>query len=264
MNALYLSIENDKRSVFFMPIYKMNGKKDGQQKYRVRINYKDALGNNKQTDRIAYGYENARIIERQLQQEFKESPPDFRISVQELYDEYISAKKYEVRESTIRRNKQFLTDYVLSTLKDKKLNQLSPSILQKWKQDMQKKNHLALSTRKNIFSEFKQMLNYAVRMGYISSNPLMKISNFKDAYSQKKSIDYYTSDDFKKFISAAKTSVECHPDNLYEWNYYIFFNIAFYTGMRKGEINALKWTDIENNTIHITRSITQKIQGGDR
>ena len=49
-----------------------------------------------------------------------------------------------------------------------------------------------------------------------------------------------------------------------EGNYYVFFYIAFYTGMRKGEINALKWTDIEDDTIHITRSIAQKLKGGDR
>lgn len=30
--------------------------------------------------------------------------------------------------------------------------------------------------------------------------------------------------------------------------------------MRKGEINALKWTDISNNTIHVRRSIAQKIK----
>ena len=34
--------------------------------------------------------------------------------------------------------------------------------------------------------------------------------------------------------------------------------------MRKGEIHALKWTDIENDIIHIRRSIAQKLKGGDR
>lgn len=43
-----------------------------------------------------------------------------------------------------------------------------------------------------------------------------------------------------------------------------FLILLFYTGMRKGEIYALKWTDIENDTIHITRSIAQKLKSGDR
>lgn len=43
----------------------------------------------------------------------------------------------------------------------------------------------------------------------------------------------------------------------------MFFNIAFYTGARKGEINALKWSDIDGNIMHIRRSIAQKLKGGD-
>jgi integrase len=54
------------------------------------------------------------------------------------------------------------------------------------------------------------------------------------------------------------------PNNIYHWNYYVFFNIAFYTSARKGEIHALKWSDIYGDTIHIRRSITQKLKGGDR
>ena len=34
--------------------------------------------------------------------------------------------------------------------------------------------------------------------------------------------------------------------------------------MRKGEINALKWSDDEPDQIHVRRSIAQKIKGGDR
>lgn len=40
------------------------------------------------------------------------------------------------------------------------------------------------------------------------------------------------------------------------------FNIAFYTGARKGEIYALKWSDIEGNILHIRRSIAQKYGKG--
>lgn len=43
----------------------------------------------------------------------------------------------------------------------------------------------------------------------------------------------------------------------------MFFSIAFLTGARKGEINALKWSDIDGNILHIRRSITQKLKGGD-
>ena len=34
--------------------------------------------------------------------------------------------------------------------------------------------------------------------------------------------------------------------------------------MRKGEINALKWSDIDGDTIRIRRSVNQKLKGADR
>ena len=79
-------------------------------------------------------------------------------------------------------------------------------------------------------------------------------------------MDFYTAEEFKRFIAAAKQRAEETEltGNIHEWNFYIFFMLAFYTGMRRGEINALKWTDIKNNSIYITRSIVQKLKGKDR
>ena len=52
--------------------------------------------------------------------------------------------------------------------------------------------------------------------------------------------------------------------SLSDWNYYVFFAIAFYTGLRKGEIFALKWSDISDHYLSVSRSITQKLKGEDR
>lgn len=46
--------------------------------------------------------------------------------------------------------------------------------------------------------------------------------------------------------------------------YYVFFAIAFYTGLRKGEIHGLKWDDISGDYLSVKRSITQKLGNGDR
>ena len=50
-----------------MPIYKMKGKKNGKQKYRVRINYVDGFGTKRQTDTVIYGLDEAKELEKQLQ-----------------------------------------------------------------------------------------------------------------------------------------------------------------------------------------------------
>ena len=248
-----------------MPIYKMNGKKDGKQKYRVRVNYIDRLGKAKQIDRVAYGLDEAKQLERELNYQLKQETPTVKMTVQALYDEYIEALKPEVRETTLEKNKQNLKNNVLDTLGNVKLDKLTIPVLQKWKQNIEQKN-LSIRTRQNRYSEFRALLNYAVKMEYLSQNPLIKVGNFKAPLQPKKEMQYYTADEFKKFIQKAKEEAIQSENNGYmnKWHYYVFFNIAFYTGLRKGEIHALQWTDIKDGYLSVTKSIAQKLKGGDR
>ena len=259
--------------MIFMPIYKMEGKKDGLQKYRVRINYTDSSGKAKQTDRVAYGKEAAKALELQLRSDIKtESVRN--ITIRQLYDEYIKVKQYEVRENTMRTVRGPLEQYVIPELGDCRLKDLTVARLQRWKQKVEQakslKNpskNISLMMKQNIYGTFRTMLNYAVRMEYILKNPLLTVGNFKNPYEIKKEMMFYTPDEFRKFIAAARraaTAAERLDGNTYEWNFYVFFSIAFYTGLRKGEINALKWTDIEGEILHVRRSIAQKLQGGDK
>lgn len=168
--------------------------------------------------------------------------------------------------------KRRLDYYIMPTLGQYRIDKLNTPILQKWKtyvEEMQttKGKPLSLRTKQSAYCELRAVLNYAVKMEYINRNPLFSIDNFKDAYATKTKIEFYTASEFLMYISEAKKQAilaEKNSGNIHEWNFYIFFMIAFYTGMRKGEIYALQWTDIENDIIHITKSITQKLRGEDR
>lgn len=58
-------------------------------------------------------------------------------------------------------------------------------------------------TRRNSFQVLKAVLNYGVKMEYINFNPLNKIDNFKDSYSEEKKIQFYTPTEFKLYIAQA-------------------------------------------------------------
>ena len=100
-------------------------------------------------------------------------------------------------------------------------------------------------------------------MEYITQNPLLKIGNFRDVNTIKDEMQYYTPDEFRQYINAARFCAEKSPTNA-DWDYYVFFCIAFYMGLRKGEIHALKWNDISGEYLSVKRSITQKLKGQDR
>lgn len=79
-----------------------------------------------------------------------------------------------------------------------------------------------------------------------------------------KKTDFYTPIEFKKFITAARETAINSDESVKDWSYYVFFNIAFFCGMRKGEIYALNWNDIQGGEIKITKSLCQKLKGSDR
>ena len=246
-----------------MPIYKMNGRRDGLQKYRVRINYTNSGGQAKQLDRIAYGMQAAKELEADLLKELKLSGMPERLNIEQLVAEHIELKQTEVRESTFNGIIKLYNTYILPFFGDMKLDKLNVKNIIEWKKWVADKG-LSVKTNQNAYGALRGLLNYAVKMDYISKSPLDKVDNFRDAYESKKEMDFYTPDEFLKFIAVAKSQAETENQSINEWHFYTFFNIAYYTGARKGEINALKWSDIDGNIMHIRRSINQKLKGADR
>lgn len=255
-----------------MPIYKMKGSKDGRQKYRVRINYSDASGKSRQIDRVAYGSAEAKQLERELNYKIKNETPARRMTLNDLYDEYKKSKKNEVRESSYRKTTAILDYHVIPMLGDIPLAKLNKPLFAKWKNEMEEKtiskkdgtvSKLSLTTKQNVYGEFRALLNYGVKLDYLPRNYLVDIGNFKSTIETKKEMDFYTADEYKLYAKSALDYAETCP-NLIGWDYYVFFSIAFYTGLRKGEIHALKWSDIDGKYLNVTRSISQKLKGEDR
>ena len=252
-----------------MPIYKMNGTKNGKQKYRVRINYVDNLGRNKQTERVAYGMAEAKELEMRMQYEIKEKPVTCGITLQQLYNEYLRALSPEVRESTLIGNKKVFERFVLDSLGQTQVKKLTAPIIQNWKNEIEdmrtfQGSPLSLRYKQNIYSIFRAVLNWGIKMDYLSQNVLVKVGNFKNGLvAEKRTIGFYTAEEFKLFSAVAKEQA-IRGHSLHDWDYYVFFSIALYTGLRKGEIHALKWSDIKDNILSVSRSITQKLKGEDR
>lgn len=250
-----------------LPIYKSNGKKDGLQKYNVRINYVSESGQAKQLTRVAYGLDAAKDLERRLLHDLKSNGENSvrKMTVRQLFEEYAAVKKYEVRQSTYDKTVRTFAYYIFPTLADVCIDKLSAKILQDWKISLEERD-LALKTKKNVYSELRTMFNYAVRMEYLPKSPLVKVGNFKDPLATKQEINFYTPDEFRAYIRVAKEMAlqkQKAENDLFEWNYYVFFNIAFYTGLRKGEIHALRWCDIDGAYLSVKHSITQKLHNED-
>ena len=246
-----------------MPIYKVDGiKKDGLQKYNVRVNYVDNTGKPRQPTRTAYGLEAAKKLESELLQTLGlEGNLAKKITFKQLYDEFIASK--EVREITIREYENTIRNYILPYFEKTRIDKITAKSLQDWKDSLNEKP-LLISTKQSAYTKFKTILKYAVKMEYLQKSPISKIETFKDNSLIKKEMDYYTVDEFKVFIKAAKQYAEdaCSKGySLREWDYYVFFCIAFYTGLRKSEILALRWDRIDGAFLSVKEAIVQNLNG---
>ena len=103
--------------------------------------------------------------------------PTKKMTVKQLYDEYIAVKKYEVREITLYRSDNMIKRQILPILEDVRIDKLTTQVLQDWKLSMEERN-LTLATKRNVFTELRTMLNYVVRMEYIPKHQLSKVRKF--------------------------------------------------------------------------------------
>ena len=247
-----------------MPIMKDKRvkKKDGVERYRVIHNYTDTNGTHKKVERLVWGKAEAQLVMRQLEDEYSNKHVvTSKMKISELHAKYKEYHATQTKKSSHDKSMRTLRIHVLPIMEDCRLDRLSKERLVEWKNDISAKN-LSIVTKRGIYQEFNSMLNYAVKLDYLPKNPLSSLGNFKDSnryYKPDDEMHYYTAEQFIDYITVAKNRAH----TIIDWGYYVFFAIAFYTGARKGEINALKWSDIDGNILHIRRGITQKLKGGD-
>lgn len=110
------------------------------------------------------------------------------------------------------------------------------------------------STITKIYGMLKSAYNKAIIMQILITSPFATKGLIIKPKSNKedKKIDALTLDEQKLFIKELEKDYDEYSD---------IFYIAIYTGMRIGEILALKSSDIYNNIIHIQRTITKDING---
>lgn len=238
-------------------------KKNNVYRYRVRVNYTDANGKANQVERLVWGYEEAKRVEMLLEMEYKEKKQvqSARMSVDELFKQYSAYHATETKRTSHEATMKRLERWVLPFFANKRLDKLTQQDFADWKIKISGED-FSVIYKQNLFSAFVAMLNYAVKMEYIPKNSLSLLGNFRDSNietKKSKDLHYYTAEQFEKYIATVKEDCK----TLRDWSFYVFFCIAFFTGARKGEINALKWSDIEGNIMYIRRSIAQKTKGGD-
>lgn len=155
---------------------------------------------------------------------------------------WLSYVQHDVKPSTFSSYYYKMNNYVLPMIKDVPLNELS---LEQGKKILQNINgKLAKSTIQVIFRILNKCLNYAKKCGKIFSNPF---SNLQLPKAKKTKVSALTRPEQKKLMSTALAEKNGSG---------IPVLLALHSGMRIGEISALRWSDIDfdSGLIHVNNT----------
>ena len=98
------------------------------------------------------------------------------------------------------------------------------------------KGGLSYKTVKNIRGVLSSAYEYAIENNYVKDNPVQKSRMPSFAHNLKTDVPEYNAEQVRKLLLFAKEN---------DSHIYIFLLLALYTGLRKGELLALTWDDVD-------------------
>jgi len=156
-------------------------------------------------------------------------------TLDEFAEEYFELHKARVREHTASKNKKHYHNHIKPYFGHRLIISIKPIELEKWQISL-KKDYKPLTIQKYrsvLFSIFDE----AIRNELIQVNPLSKVI----APKINKSFDKSENDEIYPFSKAELQNILENSDG-YMYN---FILLMYSTGIRPGEIIALKWEDID-------------------
>ncbi|MDE7055794.1 MAG: site-specific integrase [Lactobacillus sp.] len=169
-----------------------------------------------------------------------------KLTFKQLFESWDKVYKPTVKESTYAVTMRYFNNHILSALGSIYVEKITvpecQKAVNKWFEE-------APHTFDRFIHYASKVFKYGIDMELLTSNPMEKVIKPKLKERPQQYQEFYDKDELNKFLSCAK---KCN------FRYFIYFRLLAYTGMRKGESLALKWSDIDfkTNTISITRNVT--------
>ena len=173
------------------------------------------------------------------------------MTMDQYFELWLEGKKMSVKPSTIRVYMTYYKPYASSLIGNLRLSEINRRDILRIQREAAQK--LCPTTNNILLTVIKTILNEAVEDKLIRENPAKGVKPVK--VTEKASETYHralSEAEQEQFMNVAKGNY-----------YYELLAFQLLTGMRLGEVGALYWSDIdeETNVIHVRRTITRTEDG---
>ena len=200
-------------------------------------------------------FDEAKLVEAKLKQEKLEGKlPPSQKPFKKFLEEWIKTKEQKVKGTTWRQYQSYLNNYI-KPIEHLKLAQIHARDIENLFYQLRtngrfdkKKGKISETTLLHFWRFLYQIFEYAMKMEYITKNPMIKVEKPKQEDFQA---EIYDEDEINKLIAYAK--------NEENGNIYKILAVLILTGARYGEVMALKWNDInfKKMTIRIDEAVNE-------
>jgi len=206
--------KDGRKWVYYAYIPTLSGKKKKYQSKAFR------------TKKEAVKAENDHIIN------FNDSIDVGELTFKELYSAYYENQKDKVKKTTLKTYRDRMR--YMKMLDNIKVKDLSATYYELWRKEINKLD-VATSYKNDIQKFIKIVLNWATRYyGYSFARFYSRITRFTNPNEIKKEMDFFTLDEFKKFISLEE-----------DLKFRCLYETLYYCGLRRSEARGLTWNDID-------------------
>lgn len=174
------------------------------------------------------------------------------ITFNHIVDSFLSQKKYQVKESTYSHYVWLINSHIRKQFSSISVDEIDSLLIEKFisaelnSGRINKEGGMSPKSVKDTLCLLKSIIKYGVEKGLIADGTLPAVRSPKVSRGQ---IDIFSTEECEKIESKAIVSSEMY--------YGIYF--CLYTGLRIGELCALRWSDIDvlNECIYINRTISR-------
>ena len=163
----------------------------------------------------------------------------------EVVDLWLKYYKTQVKITTYSNREILINTHVLPIFKNYYIDsidiRLCQEAVEKWYSTYSEASRLANLTNR--------IFKFAINRGFCQDNPMEKTIRPKNTYKEEYRAPFYEKEELLKFLEAVKSNRS--------YRAYAMFHVLAYTGLRRGELFALKWEDInfKKRTLSVKRNL---------